>query len=147
MYVARFSYGLLPINRQQGIEFVRKEVEAAVDNGLKAVCWCRLRAAKVAAPLSNSRSSWQASIDWTSSGAVVRARQRTSRSGCMHSVNSHCAAVRRNPTGRRYKTFLARERHTSWAPTAAVARKPRGSTAASIHGKCFTTSTQLRRRS
>jgi hypothetical protein len=36
MYVARFSYDLLPINRQQGVEFVRKEVETAVDNGLKA---------------------------------------------------------------------------------------------------------------
>lgn len=36
MYVARFSYDLLPINRQQGIDFVRKEVETALRNGLNA---------------------------------------------------------------------------------------------------------------
>jgi hypothetical protein len=36
MYVARFSYDLLPSNRQQGIDFVRKEVETAFSNGLNA---------------------------------------------------------------------------------------------------------------
>jgi hypothetical protein len=36
MYVARFSYDLLPINRQQGIDFVRKEVETALRKGLNA---------------------------------------------------------------------------------------------------------------
>src|ERR1700730_12598212 len=36
MYVARFSYDLLPSNRQQGIDFVRKEVETAFSNGLDA---------------------------------------------------------------------------------------------------------------
>jgi hypothetical protein len=33
MYVARFSYDLLPINRQQGIDFVRKEVETPSETG------------------------------------------------------------------------------------------------------------------
>jgi hypothetical protein len=36
MYVARFSYDLVPINRQQGIDFVREEVETALRNGLNA---------------------------------------------------------------------------------------------------------------
>jgi hypothetical protein len=36
MYVARFSYDLMPINGQQGIDFVRKEVETALRNGLNA---------------------------------------------------------------------------------------------------------------
>jgi hypothetical protein len=36
MYVARFSYDLLPVNRQQGVDFIRKEVDAAVRDGLKA---------------------------------------------------------------------------------------------------------------
>jgi len=36
MYVARFSYDLLPINRQQGVDFVRKEVETAIRDGLNA---------------------------------------------------------------------------------------------------------------
>jgi hypothetical protein len=34
--VARFSYDLLPVNRQQGVDFIRKEVDAAIRDGLKA---------------------------------------------------------------------------------------------------------------
>ena len=29
MYVARFSYHVLPVNRQQALDFIRREVEAA----------------------------------------------------------------------------------------------------------------------
>ena len=36
MYLARFSYDVLPINRQRAIEFIRREVEAACSNGLNA---------------------------------------------------------------------------------------------------------------
>jgi hypothetical protein len=36
MYLARFSYDLLPTNRQQGLDFIRREVEAARSNGLNA---------------------------------------------------------------------------------------------------------------
>lgn len=36
MYVARFSYELLPVNRQRGIEFIQREVEAARKNKLNA---------------------------------------------------------------------------------------------------------------
>ena len=36
MYLARFSYDVLPVNRQKAVDFVRREVEAALSNGLKA---------------------------------------------------------------------------------------------------------------
>jgi hypothetical protein len=36
MYLARFSYDVLPINRQRAIDFIRREVEAARHTGLTA---------------------------------------------------------------------------------------------------------------
>jgi hypothetical protein len=36
MYLARFSYDVLPVNRQRAIGFIRREVEAAQGNGLQA---------------------------------------------------------------------------------------------------------------
>lgn len=36
MYLARFCYDVLPLNRQRAIEFIRREVEAARKNGLDA---------------------------------------------------------------------------------------------------------------
>lgn len=36
MYLARFSYDVLPINRQRAVDFIRREVEAARANGLNA---------------------------------------------------------------------------------------------------------------
>lgn len=36
MYLARFSYDVLPINRQRAIEFIQREVEAAHGKGLNA---------------------------------------------------------------------------------------------------------------
>jgi hypothetical protein len=36
MYLARFCYDVLPVNRQRAIEFIRREVEAARKNGLDA---------------------------------------------------------------------------------------------------------------
>jgi hypothetical protein len=36
MYLARFSYDVLPINRQRAVDFIRREVEAARENGLNA---------------------------------------------------------------------------------------------------------------
>lgn len=36
MYLARFSYDLLPVDRQRAIDFIRREVEAARRNGLNA---------------------------------------------------------------------------------------------------------------
>ncbi|HYG84862.1 MAG TPA: hypothetical protein VD978_01245 [Azospirillum sp.] len=36
MYLARFSYDVLPVNRRSAIDFIRKEVDAARNNGLEA---------------------------------------------------------------------------------------------------------------
>jgi hypothetical protein len=36
MYVARFSYDVLPANRERAIEFIRRELEAARQKGLGA---------------------------------------------------------------------------------------------------------------
>ena len=36
MYLVRFSYDVLPVNRQQAIGLVRREVEAARTSGRKA---------------------------------------------------------------------------------------------------------------
>lgn len=36
MYLARFSYDLLPVNRERGMDFIRREVEAARAKGLNA---------------------------------------------------------------------------------------------------------------
>ncbi|MDO9710697.1 hypothetical protein [Paracraurococcus lichenis] len=36
MYLARFSYDVLPVNRQRAMDFIRREVEAAEGRGLKA---------------------------------------------------------------------------------------------------------------
>ena len=34
MYIARFSYDLMPASRQQALDFIRQELQAARDNGL-----------------------------------------------------------------------------------------------------------------
>ena len=36
MYMARFSYEVLPVNRQRAIDFIRREVQAAQNNNHKA---------------------------------------------------------------------------------------------------------------
>ena len=36
MYVARFSYDVAPVNRQRAIEFIQREVDAAVRRNMKA---------------------------------------------------------------------------------------------------------------
>jgi hypothetical protein len=36
MYIARFSYALLPVNRQRAINLIRREIEAAKRNKLEA---------------------------------------------------------------------------------------------------------------
>lgn len=36
MFLARFSYDVLPVNRQRAIDFIRREIEAAQGAGLNA---------------------------------------------------------------------------------------------------------------
>jgi hypothetical protein len=40
MYLARFSYDVLPANRQRAIDLIRREVEAAREEGAPPACWC-----------------------------------------------------------------------------------------------------------
>ena len=56
MYIARFSYEVLPVNRQRAIDFIRKEVEAAKSEGLNAACWCPLPEAQRVPPCSSRLS-------------------------------------------------------------------------------------------
>jgi hypothetical protein len=36
MYLARFSYDVLPVNRQRAVDFIKREVQAARTRNLKA---------------------------------------------------------------------------------------------------------------
>jgi hypothetical protein len=36
MYIARFSYSVLPINRQRALDFIRREVQSAQRDKLNA---------------------------------------------------------------------------------------------------------------
>ena len=36
MYLARFSYDVLPVNRERAVDLIRREVEAAREKGLSA---------------------------------------------------------------------------------------------------------------
>jgi len=69
MYLARFSYDLLPVDRQRGIEFVRREVEAARQNGLNARLLVPLTRAQAGAAL-------QFEVELTSLDQLDRFRQR-----------------------------------------------------------------------
>ena len=41
MYLARFSYDVLPINRERAMELIRREVDAARAKGSPPGCSCR----------------------------------------------------------------------------------------------------------
>ena len=51
MYLARFSYDVLPVNRQRAINFILREVKAARGRGLKARLLIPLTRAQGAAAL------------------------------------------------------------------------------------------------
>ena len=60
MYLARFSYDVLPVNRDRALEFIRREVQAAKGKGLSA---------RLLVPLtrgSSGASSLQFEIELTS---------------------------------------------------------------------------------
>jgi hypothetical protein len=50
MYLARFSYDVLPVNREHAIDFIRREVEAAKQQGLGARLLVPLTRATSGAP-------------------------------------------------------------------------------------------------
>jgi hypothetical protein len=69
MYLARFSYDVLPVNRQQAMGFIRREVEAAVGAGLKA---------RMLVPLTRGQggAALQFEVELTSLDQLEQLRQR-----------------------------------------------------------------------
>ena len=69
MYLARFSYDLLPINRERAIGFIRREMEAAQQEGLNA---------RLLVPLTrgDSGAALQFEVELTSLDDLERFRHR-----------------------------------------------------------------------
>jgi len=69
MYLARFSYDLLPVNRERAIDFVRREMEAAQREGLNA---------RLLAPLArgDGGAALQFEVELTSLDELERPRHR-----------------------------------------------------------------------
>lgn len=69
MYIARFSYDLLPKYRHQAIDFIRREAEAAHKQGLKA---------KLLIPVTRARdgAALQFEVELTSLDQLDQFRQR-----------------------------------------------------------------------
>jgi hypothetical protein len=75
MYLARFSYEFLPLNRTRAIDFIRREVEAARSGGLNA---------RLLVPLSRGRSdgvALQFEVELTSLDQLDQFRNRGIGSG------------------------------------------------------------------
>lgn len=69
MYLARFSYDVLPVNRQRAMDFIRREVEAATGTGLKA---------RMLVPLTRGQggAALQFEVELTSLDQLEELRQR-----------------------------------------------------------------------
>ncbi len=74
MYLARFSYDVLPVNRQAAIDFILREVEAARENGLNA---------RLLIPLTRSHggAALQFEVEMTSLDQLDQFRSRGVGSG------------------------------------------------------------------
>jgi hypothetical protein len=69
MYIARFSYDVLPVHREGAIEFIRREVEAARRVGLEA---------RLLVPLTrgNGRAALQFEIEMSDLDQLYQVRYR-----------------------------------------------------------------------
>lgn len=72
MYLARFSYDVLPVNRERAIDFIRQEIDAARASGLNA---------RLLVPLTRGQSgpALQFEIELTSLDQLDQFRHRGSR--------------------------------------------------------------------
>ena len=73
MYLARFSYDLLPINRERAIDFIQREAEAAREKGLNA---------RLLVPLTRGEngSALQFEVELTSLDDLERVRHQSGSS-------------------------------------------------------------------
>lgn len=69
MYLARFSYDVLPVDRQRAMDFIRREVAAATGAGLKA---------RMLVPLTRGQggAALQFEVELTSLDQLEQLRQR-----------------------------------------------------------------------
>jgi hypothetical protein len=74
MYIARFSYDVLPVDRQQAIGFIQREVEAARTQGLNA---------RLLVPLTRGQggAALQFEVELTSLDQLDQFRSRGVQSG------------------------------------------------------------------
>jgi hypothetical protein len=74
MYIARFSYDVLPVDRQQAIGFIQREVEAAKTQGLNA---------RLLVPLTRGQggAALQFEVELTSLDQLDQFRSRGVQSG------------------------------------------------------------------
>ena len=81
MYLARFSYDLLPVDRDRAVGFIRREVEAARAEGLNA---------RLLVPLTQGEggAALQFEVERRCATAVAAARARTRATGCAPSARS-----------------------------------------------------------
>ena len=81
MYLARFSYDVLPINRQRAIDFIRREVETAQGNGLKA---------RLLVPLTRGQggAALQFEVELTNLDQLEQMRQRGGSGGSEEQTGS-----------------------------------------------------------
>lgn len=74
MYLARFSYNVLPVNRQRAIDFIRREVEGARKNKLEA---------RLLVPLTRGKgeAALQFEVELTDLEQLEQLRQKGAGSG------------------------------------------------------------------
>jgi hypothetical protein len=74
MYLARFSYDFMPIDHERAVELIRREVDAAAANGLKA---------RMLVPLTRAAGgpALQFELELTSLDQLDTFRQRTAHDG------------------------------------------------------------------
>jgi hypothetical protein len=86
MYLARFSYDLLPVDRDRAMGFIRREVEAARAEGLNARLLVPLTRGEGGAALQFEVEL--TSLDQLETCATAAARARTRAIGCAPSARS-----------------------------------------------------------
>src|SRR5207245_2933046 len=89
MYLARFSYDVLPVNRQRAVDFIRREVEAARANRLNA---------RMLVPLTRGHGddvALQFEVELTKLDQLDQFRQRGigSREGTSHCMHAFIEAL------------------------------------------------------